>query len=218
MIEKELDLYNIKINSSKRYFKYKRYLIVGLGAVAIFVVGGYSIHNIRENNVMEEKGESNTLIKEKIEIATNAKISTGYIEETIYDEMYKHYIDEEFNFYCAIPAHFTLGESIGGGNRITLASPNNDAFMFIGATLNSLGLSAKDVMNQYIADAGDQVDYNDYGDTWYVVSKTVDGTSYYRKCFVEDTIRWFEFSIKETSAEPYGKYIEYIEDNFKKSN
>lgn len=207
MIDREIGLYNIEVDKTKRYFRYKRQLIFIL-IISVFVIVSVGVGIIKKNTV--ENGE---VINQNVE--GSELLRESYIDSKIYDEQYRRYVDNKYNFYCAFPKDYIVGESIGGGNRVALSSETGEAYLFIGATNNNLNLTARDVMNQYIAESGDAVSYKANGESWYAVSKEVDGVAYYRKCFVDETIRWFEFSVKKTSSEPTGEYIEYIEDNFR---
>lgn len=214
-------IYNFKIDSSKRYLKFKNE-IIGIGIIFGIIIGITSImpmvtESTNKAIIKTDENKMQTRITSEKEIdIENKKLEHGFIEETVYDNIYKRYIDTEYKFYCAVPSNYTAGESIGNGNRIVLISPDTKTLLFIGAVPNKLKLSSKEIMKQYIAEFGDKVDYKASGDNWYVVSKTNENIFYYKKCFVsEDMIRWFEFNVKDGSNEPLDKYIDYIEDNFK---
>ena len=207
MKNKDRGIYDFKIDSGKRYFKHKK-ISIALTAIVVLV----SITSVVP------------AIKNKINIANSVEATQkdsnlnkkGYVSEEIYDEKYKRYVDNEFKFYCAIPKTYTVGESIGSGNRVVLVSTDAKTKLFVGAVPNKLNLNAKELMKQYTAEFGDNVDYKASGDNWYAVSKTNEGVFHYRKCFVDNNlILWFEFNVKADSEEPIKDYIEYIESNFR---
>ena len=223
-------IYDFKIDPSKRYFKYKKATINLLAIVVAILICGITItslinktsnrtavkvpHRNKSMGITVTTEESNTESTKKVEDKKNPEY--GYITNELYDAAYLQYVDTEYNFYCAVPASYTACESIGSGNRIVLSSADTKTLLFIGAVSNKLNLSPEVLMKQYIAEFGDKVDYKDFGDSWYAVSKTSGNMYYYRKCFVEkEMILWFEFNVKSGSKEPIGTYIEYIEDNFK---
>lgn len=221
MLNEELNLYDIEIDQSKRYFKYKKQsinfikLILIISILAVISRVGINFYKASLENKKVQSSE-NIVQTNTQESESQEKVKNGYISNEIFDGSYKHYVDNEFGFYCAYPSQFIAGDSIGGGNRITFTSPDGKVVMFVGAVKNTLNLSAKDIMDQYVIDAGGKVEYKANGDTWYVVSNKIGDTTYYRKCFVDDLIYWFEFNVKDGSNEEVGKYIEYIEDHFKK--
>ena len=132
--------------------------------------------------------------------------------------VYRMFNDYEFNTYCAYPTEFKVVDNILYSDRLRLVSPDNTAEMVVGAEYNIYGLTVEESMNDYINNGGGYVKYSASGKGWYAVSYELNGMIYYRKCFVQDEdIRWFDFSYPAEQDELYDKYINYIEDNFKRN-
>lgn len=214
MLNDELNLYDINIDPNKKFFKYKKQL-KGLLLVIISIAGICFIYHEGTSFIKNKQNENISISENKTNVVSIDN-SESFPDEIV-DEKYKYYIDKEFNFKCPYPADFQYGENIGGGNRALFISRDGKTKMFIGAVKNNLDLSAYDIMQQYIIDAGGKVDYKANGDTWYVVSNDVGGVSYYRKCFVDkDLIYWFELDTENDTSENVSEYIEYIESKFKR--
>lgn len=125
--------------------------------------------------------------------------------------VYKTVSDSEYNYYCAVPAHFV--EDVAGH---MYHAPDKTALMNIYAESNVYDLNVEQVMNQYIYEVGGTVTYSASGDTWFAVSMEKDGVTYYMKGFVDHYIREFTFNYPSEYVEVYDKYINYIEDHFKR--
>lgn len=172
---------------------------------------------------MNSSKQKNTTIVtdtgEKIE--KQIKLNNGYVKKENKDKKYDVYVDEKYNFYCAIPNEYKISDSVDNVNRVVLSNKDSSILIFIGASENKFDLKIDDLMEQYVSTLGNKVDYKAHGDNWYAISKNYKGVSYYKKSFIkEGLILWFEFNIKDESIKtPEDKKviadtIEYIEDNF----
>ncbi len=130
------------------------------------------------------------------------------IEYPTYTRIY----NDDYSYYCAVPDHFRiLSDGI-------YYAPDNTALMTITADVNFEALSTEQVMYRYIAEIGGKVSYSATGDEWFALSMEKDGISYYRKCYVDHYIRAFSFSFPDEYLDIYDKYINYIEDNFRRTD
>lgn len=200
MVNQDRGIYNFIPVPSKRYFKYKKQAIILLAIAALLI--GFKATKIKFDVLLTQYGF----------ITTHSNLITGDVGE----QLFSLYIDQ-YNFYCAIPASYTVGGSCGDDNRLALKSPDGKTLLFIGALPNKLNnVSAKELMKQYMNGfTGDRVDWCQSGENWYAVSKTNGNIFYYRKCFINQSmILWFEFNVESGSKEPLQTYVEYIEDHF----
>ncbi len=120
-----------------------------------------------------------------------------------------------WDYYCAVPDHF---EETTGPESNAYYLTDGTAEMSVGAKNNYSKLSVQGALDKYIGETGGAVTYSATGDDWYAVSVTKDGMVYYRKCFVDEYIRAFSFKFPEEYLDIYDDYIEYIEDNFKRTD
>lgn len=95
---------------------------------------------------------------------------------------------------------------------------DNSAVMEINAYSNTYNMSVQEAMNSYISLIDGTVKYSANGDTWFALSIQKDGVDYYIKCFVDHYIRYFTFSFPDQYLDVYEPYINYIEDNFKRTD
>ena len=123
--------------------------------------------------------------------------------------------NSSYSFYCYVPTHFTCTSST---LPMVYHAPDNSAKMEIDAYYNSYNMSVQEAMNSYISLIGGTVKYSANGDTWFALSIQKDGVDYYIKCFVDHYIRYFTFSFPDQYLDTYELYINYIEDNFKRTD
>ena len=125
---------------------------------------------------------------------------------------YFRFTSEKYGFWCDLPDSFFRIE----GSNIWRAS-DDTAQMELIAYVNEYGLTPRQALDQYISEIGGPVFYSDTGSDWFAVSLSRDGIEYYKKCFVDDYIRAFEFITPHEYIDIYSGYITHIEKNFKRT-
>ncbi len=118
-----------------------------------------------------------------------------------------------YDYRCAVPEHF-----IKDSDSETYYAPDDTAIMEIRAKNNTYNMTVQQALNEYIDEIGGTVTYSAKGDEWFAVSIEKDGIAYYMKGFVDHYIREFAFSFPSEYLDNYSSYIEYIEDNFKRTD
>lgn len=181
----------------------------------------YKTDETYETNVTEktEKPVQTEEAKQTNEIISDVntyteQFSYAYNQDNINENpTYKRVEDSQYSYYCAVPMHFI--EDIEGRQY---RAPDNTAIMKIIADNNRSNMTVEQAMNEYISEVGGTVTYSAKGDTWFAVSMEKDGIAYYMKGFVDHYIREFSFSFPTEYLGIYDIYINYIEDNFKRTD
>ena len=135
-----------------------------------------------------------------------------------WNDHYKKFVSDDFGFYCAYPAEFTLTKNNANDILLTAVSPDETAIMTIQGSKNWNKLSAEEALNRFIGMFNGEVRYRDNGNTWYAASVKVGERVYYRKAFLRGgNIYCFDFEYNYKDSKIYSPYIEYIEDHFKRN-
>ena len=127
---------------------------------------------------------------------------------------YTYFSDKDYAYYCHIPSHFLNDYTT---ERARFYAPDKTAVMELIAYYNTKNKTPRDIMNERIEAVGGEVTYSASGETWFAVAMRKNGISYYTKGFVDHYIREFTFDFP-TEYEVYKGYVEYIEDNFKRTD
>ncbi len=201
--------YFIKQEKKKKNIFYLKILLILL---FVCIVSFVVMDNLKRKNFI-------TTVKVKEKVEKKIKLKNGYVKKE--DKEYDIYIDEKYNFYCAIPNDYKISDSVDNVNRVVLSNKDSSVLIFIGASENKFDLKIENLMEQYISTLGNKIEYKAYGDNWYAVSKKYKDISYYKKSFIKNgLILWFEFNVKDKEIKtPVEKkkltdIVEYIEDNF----
>ena len=127
---------------------------------------------------------------------------------------FRSYADNEYNFSCEYPAHFTAASNSSKFVRRSYKAPDNTATVNICATKNSTGLSAKKVQDNFKASFPGTVDYENIGSDWCVCRMYKDGMYHYGYFSLKnDMIRGFEMHFDGAYYKTYGTYVDYIYDS-----
>jgi len=129
------------------------------------------------------------------------------------DPTYKRVDNTRYSFYYSVPTHF-----IKDTYEEIYYAPDKTAKMKVVLMSNDTGRSLSSVMNEYINGIGGDVTYSANGETWFALSITSNGNSYYIKGFVDHYVRAFIFSCPKEYVDIYSGYINYIEGNSKRTD
>ena len=136
------------------------------------------------------------------------------VTDIIENPEYKMISNSKYEYYCHVPSHFVADHDL---DRVRYYSPDHTAVMEIVSYINTENKTAKEALNERIAALGGEVSYSASGETWFAVAIRKNGNSYYTKGFVDKYVREFIFDFP-TEYEIYREYVEYMEDNFKRTD
>lgn len=130
---------------------------------------------------------------------------------------YTRVSNSAYSWYCDIPDNF---EQYVYGSQPCYRAMDGTAIMRIEARPNDYGDTVEEVRADYINSMNGVDQLKAKGSDWFASSFTVNGITYYKKCYVDHYIRSFEFVFPKEYLDMhvYDEYIEHIEDNFKRTD
>ncbi len=206
-------------------------VLLGSGGTVFWIYHTNPNIDIDSPNILSESSSNSIDIKEtdtttdeeetdkSNDVTANINNNTDEFSYTFNQEnitespTYTRIENSEYSYYCAVPKHFI--EDVAGK---VYRAPDNTALMDIRSKSNTSNMTVEQAMNEYISEIDGTVTYSASGDTWFAVSIEKDGIAYYMKGFVDHYIREFTFSFPTKYLDVYDVYINYIEDNFKRTD
>ncbi len=162
---------------------------------------------------LQESGSSSTVELYDPKIQLNYAFATGKVFDEAIPREYTTYENYKYAIQCKVPSAFR--HQSDGDVEVRYAAKDTTAYMDIGAMENTVGWSLDDVKDATVEQLGRPHEYHSDGESWFEVSATVNGISYYRKCYVDDAfVRYFELVYPSEYAQVYKDVVSDIKVKF----